>query len=313
MTEKGSQLKGIVLVLLAAIFWAGAGTLAQYLFQENGFSIEWLVDQRLLLAGGLLLLLNYRKEHERIWSIWKSKHDVISILLFSTVGMVAVQYTYFAAIKHGNAATATVLQYLSPVIIIAYVVFRNRKLPNMNEVISVLLAVFGTILLVTHGQFTGLSITGKALFWGITSAFALAFYTLYPVNLLVKYGSTVVVGWGMLIGGIVFSFVHPPWKFEGTWSILSFSSFVFIIIFGTLLAFFFFLESFRYVKPTVASVLACVEPLTASVLSVLFLNVSFGIPEWIGTFFILSTIFISAKKPKKKRVENSSIEQDHIE
>ncbi|RIJ65007.1 DMT family transporter [Rummeliibacillus sp. POC4] len=312
MTEKDSQFKGIVLVLLAAIFWAGAGTLAQFLVQENGFSIEWLVDQRLLLAGLLLLVLNYRKEHKRIWSIWKSKHDVISILLFSIAGMVAVQYTYFAAIKYGNAATATVLQYLSPVIIVVYIVGRNRKLPNKYEAIAVLMAVLGTILLVTHGKLTGLSISGKALFWGITSAFALAFYTLHPVKLLARYGSTVVVGWGMLIGGIAFSFVHPPWKFEGTWSVLSFSSFVYIIIFGTLLAFFFFLESFRYVKPTVASVLACVEPLTASILSVLFLHVSFGIPEWIGTFCILSTIFISAKKPKKLKGISVTEENNHI-
>lgn len=177
MTENSvnNRWKGIILVLLAAIFWGGAGTLTQYLFQQKGFSIEWLVDVRLLLAGFLLLLFNYRKEHERIWSIWKNKYDVFSIVLFSIVGMLAVQYTYFAAIKHGNAATATVLQYLSPVIIIVFVVCRNRMFPKWNEGISVLLAVMGTILLVTHGQFTQLSVTGQALFWGIASAFALAF------------------------------------------------------------------------------------------------------------------------------------------
>lgn len=128
------------------------------------------------------------------------------------------------------------------------------------------------------------------------------------MKLLARYGSTVVVGWGMLIGGLGFSFIHPPWEFEGTWSIASFASFLFIVIFGTLLAFFFYLESFRYVKPTVASVLACVEPLTASILSVVFLNVTFGIPEWVGTLCILSTIFISASKSRGegKGQENDS-------
>ncbi|WP_397538389.1 DMT family transporter [Rummeliibacillus pycnus] len=298
--------KGIILVLLAAIFWGIAGTLAQYLFQVKGFNTEWLVVLRLLVAGFLLLLVNYPKERERIWAIWKNKHDVLSLLLFSFVGMLAVQYTYFAAIKHGNAATATVLQYLSPIIILAYIVGKNKKIPSRNEAISVLLAIIGTVLLVTHGQITQLSISGPALIWGITSAFALAFYTLQPQKLLARYGSIVVVGWGMLIGGVGFSFIHPPWQFEGTWSISSIASFVFIVIFGTLLAFYFYLESFRYVKPTVASVLACVEPFAASVLSVIFLNVVFGFPEWIGTLCILSTLFIASRKERAEEMNEKT-------
>ncbi|MGG0656228.1 DMT family transporter [Rummeliibacillus pycnus] len=301
--------KGIILVLLAAIFWGIAGTLAQYLFQIQGFNIEWLVVLRLLLAGFLMLLVNYSKERERIWAIWKNKNDIINLLLFSFVGMLAVQYTFFAAIIHGNAATATVLQYLSPMIILIYVVFKNKNLPKWNEAISVLLAIVGTILLVTHGQITKLSISSQALYWGIASAFTLAFYTLQPQKLLARYGSIVVVGWGMLIGGIGFSFIHPPWQFEGTWSISSIASFIFIVIFGTLLGFYFYLESFRYIKPTVASVLACVEPFTASILSVIFLNVTFGLPEWIGTLCILSTILITARKGSERETKEEKNEE----
>ncbi len=84
--------KGIILVLLSAIFWGVAGTLAQYLFQVKSFNIEWLVVLRLLSAGLLLLLFNYSKEKERIWSIWKNKHDVANLLLYSFLGMLAVQY-----------------------------------------------------------------------------------------------------------------------------------------------------------------------------------------------------------------------------
>ncbi|MGX9134480.1 DMT family transporter [Rummeliibacillus sp. JY-2-4R] len=299
--------KGIILVLLSAIFWGVAGTLAQFLFQVKNFNIEWLVVLRLLSAGFLLLVFNYPKERERIWSIWKNKHDVVSLLLYSFLGMLAVQYTYFAAIKHGNAATATVLQYLSPMIVLLYIVTKSKKFPAKNETLSVFLAIIGTILLVTHGKLTDLSISGVALFWGIAAAFALAFYTLYPQGLLARYGSIVVVGWGMLIGGIGFSFIHQPWQFEGIWSISSFASFLFIVIFGTLLAFYFYLESFRYLKPSVASVLACVEPFVASILSVIFLHVSFGFFEWIGTACILSTIFIASKKETKRDEKHKEI------
>lgn len=46
--------------------------------------------------------------------------------------MLMVQYTYFAAIKHSNAATATVLQYAGPVIIAIYLAIKNKKSPDLS-------------------------------------------------------------------------------------------------------------------------------------------------------------------------------------
>jgi drug/metabolite transporter (DMT)-like permease len=167
-----------------------------------------------------------------------------------------------------------------------------KELPVKHEVIAIAFALLGTFLLVTKGSIHTLSITGPAFLWGIISAFALAFYTLYPANLLSKWGSLVTVGWGMLIGGIGFSFVHPPWEFQGNWSLSAFLAVVFVVICGTLIAFFCFMESLKYVRPSEASVLACVEPLSAAFLAVAWLHVPFSPVEWIGAISIIATIFI---------------------
>jgi drug/metabolite transporter (DMT)-like permease len=96
----------------------------------------------------------------------------------------------------------------------------------------------------------------------------------------------------MLIGGISFSFIHPPWSFQGQWSLTSFFAVAFIVIFGTLIAFYCYLESLKYISATETSLLACIEPLSAAVLSVIWLQVSFGLEEWLGTLCILTTIMI---------------------
>lgn len=284
--------KGIILVLIAATFWGVSGTVAQYLFHQQGFSTNWLVVNRLLFSGIGLLFFSHTVGKQNIWSLWKNKQDILRLVIFGVVGMFGVQYTYFAAIEYGNAATATVLQYLAPVIIVCYLSFRTKKLPAKNEVMAIGLAMFGTFLLVTKGTIHSLSISGSALTWGILSAFALAFYTLYPGSLLKKWGSLLTVGWGMLIGGIGFSLIQPPWHFQGQWSLSSFVAVVFVIIFGTLIAFFCFMESLKYIQASEASLLACVEPLSAAFLAVVWLQVSFGPAEWIGSFCIISTIFI---------------------
>lgn len=287
---QNSRVLGIALVLIGATLWGVSGTVAQFLFQEKGFSTEWLTVIRLLVAGVVLLSLAHLKEGTEVWAVWRSKNGAMSIILFGILGMLAVQYTYFAAIEHGNAATATILQYLAPAIITCYLSLRFRRLPSFTMILSVVIAIIGTFLLVTGGNLQSLSISGWAVFWGIASAFALSFYTLQPLRLLADWGAKIVVGWGMLIGGVTFSFIHPPWQVQGEWTLFSVAAVLFVIIFGTIIAFYFYLESTTYIAASKVSLLASVEPLSATFLSILWFHIPFGLAEWIGTILILATI-----------------------
>ncbi|MDF2791591.1 MAG: hypothetical protein K0S80_4693, partial [Neobacillus sp.] len=139
-----SRIKGVALVLTGAILWGISGTVAQFLFQYIKVNVEWLSVLRMLMSGVLLLGLCYKKERSRIWGIWADKSGRISIILFGLIGMLGVQYTYFAAIDHSNAATATVLQSLGPVIITCYLAVSLKRLPNIKEIVAVGLAVLGT-------------------------------------------------------------------------------------------------------------------------------------------------------------------------
>ncbi|NRT80291.1 DMT family transporter [Clostridium beijerinckii] len=289
------RIKGIILVIIGAMLWGISGTAAQYLFQKKGFSPEWLVVIRLLSSGIILLLYTFMKGEQNIWKVWKSKNDALSLIFFSILGMLGVQYTYFAAIKYGNAATATILQYSSPVIITCYLAIRNKKIPELKEIIAIGLAMLGTFFIITKGNIHSISISRLALFWGIASAFAAAFYTLQPRLLLRKWGSILVVGWGMLIGGIVFSFIKQPWNCTGIWSTNSILAIIFVVLFGTLIAFTCFLESLNYIKPTESSILSSAEPLSAAILSVLWLHEELGIAQWIGTACIITTIIILSR------------------
>lgn len=297
--EIKSTKKGIILVIIGAMLWGVSGTVAQFLFQEKNFSTEWLVNIRLLASGIILISLGFIKKDKNFILIWKNKTDRIKLLVFSILGMLGVQYTYFAAIKHGNAATATILQYLAPVIIIFYLTFKNKKLPSLKQIIAISLALLGTFFIITKGNINSLSISKLALFWGLASAFASALYTVQPVSLINKYGSICIVGWAMLIGGLFFSFIGKPWIFNGTWSFSSILAVLFVIIFGTLVAFCLYLDSLKYIEPAVASILGSFEPLSAAFLSVIWLKESLGLYQWIGTLLIISTTIVLSFSNKK--------------
>lgn len=315
MTKKNTQLTGYFYALSAAILWGVSGNFGQFLFQQRDMSIEWLVVVRLLIAGVILLALSASQGKKDFWSIWNNKQDSIQLILFSFLGIVAVQYTYFAAIKHSNAATATVLQYIGPVLIAVYLAIINKKLPGLKQSLAILLAIAGVFLLVTHGSIDSLTISNEGLFWGLMSAVALAYYTVKPVQLLSKYPSALVIGWGMVIGGIGFSFIHVPWKVSGEWDSYTWIFTLFIIIFGSLISFYIYLSAVKMIGAQTTSLLASAEPLSATVMAVFWLNVPFGLMDWIGTICIVATILLLARGERKGhwKIPGVSEEEKEIE
>lgn len=202
--------QGIVLVITGAIFWGIGGTASQKLFQQYHIEVNWLVTTRLLIAGLLLLFIQFfNKGRSQIFAVWKNRKIAIQLVIFGLLGMLAVQYTYMASIKHGNAAVATLLQYLAPAMIIIYLIVRKQTVLARRDLLTVSLALIGSFFLLTNGTFSQLSVPLPAIVWGILSGVALAFYTLYAASLLKQYDSLVIVGWAMIIGSFALSFIHP--------------------------------------------------------------------------------------------------------
>lgn len=299
MSGETGKWQGMILAVTAAVLWGVSGAFAQFLIERRGTDAEWLVGLRMLSAGILMLGFSALSSGKRLWSVWKNRQDAGQLMLFSLFGMLAVQYTYFTAIQHSNAATATVLQFAGPVMIAVWLSLRLRRWPQRRETAAIALAAAGMLLLVTHGKLTTLAISGAALFWGLTSAAALAFYSLQPVRLLGKYPAAVLTGWAMLIGGTVVSFVKPVWKVSGVWDQPAVLAMGFIVIFGTLTPFQCYLLAVRRIGGQTTSLLLSAEPLSATIASVVWLSVPFALPDWAGTACILSTVFLLAKsKPK---------------
>lgn len=286
------KVPGILMALGSAMFWGVSGTCAQFLFEKKAMDPSWLVTWRMILAGVILLIFSLTQEKKQTFSVWFRRRDIVQILLFGIVGMVAVQYTYFYSISLSNAATATILQYIGPVFVVAFYAIKNRKWPILVEYAALGMALTGTFLLVTHGSFNELVITEKALIWGILSALALAFYTIQPVGLLRTFSPATVTGWGMLIGGVSFSLITQPWSISGNWDWETWLAFGYIILFGTVLAFYFFLRSVTIIGATTASLLCSVEPLAAALTAVVWLGVSFVGMDWLGTVLIVCTVFL---------------------
>lgn len=287
------------MTLAGGMLWGFSGTCGQFLMQTKGLLSDWLVPVRLLTAGGLLLAICWLKEKRRIFDIWK--RDWLGILIFGVFGMSMCQYTYFTAISASNAGTATVLQYIGPVLILVYLSLRHKQLPQPTELLAIFLAVMGTFFLATHGNPGAMALSPKALFWGLLSAVALAVYTVQPGILLEEYGSSVVTAWGMLVGGVMLCVIFHPWEIPVQMDGQVLAGMAAVVILGTVVAFSCYMEGVRCVGPKKGSLYASVEPVSATVFSVIWMRAAFGGMDLAGFFCILSTIFLLAAGKEKKR------------
>ena len=294
---------GMLSTFVGGTLWGINGVMGNYLFLNKNVTTPWLIPYRLILAGFLLLGYLYYKKESKIFDILKNPKDLLQIVLFGLIGMLGTQYTYFSAIQFSNAAIATVLTYFGPTLVLIYMCLREKRKPLKYEIVSICLSSFGVFLLATHGDITSLQISFKALVWGILSALSVVFYTVQPESLLKKYGASIVVAWGMMIGGIFIAFVTKPWNISVTFDFITFLVLMLIIVFGTIIAFILYLTGVNIIGPTKASIIACIEPVAATICAILFLGVTFDFLDVIGFICIISTIFIVAyfdKKTKKK-------------
>nr|WP_276825938.1 EamA family transporter [Bombilactobacillus mellifer] len=70
-----------------------------------------------------------------------------------------------------------------------------------------------------------------------------------------------------------------------------------------MLAYLFYLTSLRFIQPSVTSMLSSFEPLTATVLSFLFLQTVLGKWQIIGAGAILATLFLQLIPAKAKKIK----------
>ncbi len=304
MSTKNKFFFGSVLAFIGAVLWGLSGVNSQILFQSNpNVDAGWLTSTRLLSSGLIILIICLIRDGKKLFSIFKNKNDVVRLIIYSILGIAGVQFTYFATIKASNAATATVIQYISPVMVAVYTALRTKKLPKPTESLAVIFAVAGVFLIATRGKIGNLSLSPQALFWGILSAVAMSINTVFPENLLKKYSAIHVLCFSMLIGAVVLSIVFPPFDVPSGLDKIAFINLGTIVIGGTVIAFLAYLIGIKYIGPALTILIASVEPLSAAVFSVIILKSQFEGMELLGFALIISTLVLLSvgSNPKRKK------------
>ena len=239
------------------------------------------------------------RQGRKSFRIFRNKKDVVHLGVFALLGILFCQYTYFTAIEHSNAGTATILQYLAPVIMLMLICVRKMRKPNSRELSAIILSLLGTVILGTHGKLTELYITPEALFWGLAAAVASVCYNMLAGDLIKKYGTFQIAGLGMVFAGIFMCIIVKPWTYDVTLDWEMVLALVGVIVIGTALGNGAYLLGVSLVGPLKASLLASIEPVVSVAVSVVWLHTSFVWVDFLGFIMIISTVFVLSSSREK--------------
>ena len=283
----------LIVVGFAGIFWASSGVAVQDFFAHSSKSAMELTNIRMCIAGAILILVSLRRK-----SFWQSLKFLransrywFDVIIYGVIGVMFMQFTYFAAIAIGGAAATTVICYACPAMVVMWESFYHKRLPKRGEVIAVVLAMSGVFLLVTGGNPTKLLVPLGCVVWSLLSGAAFAFSAIFPKHLFAKkIDPYFLTGVGMFIGGLStfaliddvnwLPFLASDVLFDVSW----------IIIFGTVMAFLSFNAGLKFLTPEEASITATTEPAASVIISWIIFGTAFGLIESLGIILVLLAI-----------------------
>lgn len=313
---KGRVWRGYALAVLAAACWATGGLTAKWLFSPlDATSARWpfpppglsvdpvvLAGARALVAALLLLayVALFRREELKIVG-----RDIPFLAVFGVAGLAGVHVTYFKAISYTNVATAILLEYLAPVLVLAFSVIFLRVRPTWALPVGVTLSVTGCALVVGAIGGDGLSVSTPGLTWGLLSA---VFFALY--SLLGEHAATRFSAWKLLTYGLLAAAIFWLVYLRGLGSILELLSHpaglgvvLYMAVFATIVPFAAFLSALHHIDATRAVITSTLEPVIAGVIAYLLLGESLSLSQLAGGALVIAAIIVIQRHPGVRPAE----------
>lgn len=135
---------GLVYGILASVAFGTSGALAKPLM-EAGWSPAATVTLRAGVAGILLVPFALAALRGRWHLLARARWRILGMAL---IGVAGTQLVYFAAIQRIPVSTGLLIEYLAPLLIVAWVAIATRRLPGVVVLLGAALAVGGLLLII---------------------------------------------------------------------------------------------------------------------------------------------------------------------
>ena len=289
-----------ICVLLAAALWGIAGVFVRAI-EKTAVSEMQIVLGRAIFSAlviGIITLIRdpklFKIKLKDLWVFIGS--GIFSIVLFN--------YSYYTTMTLTSLSVAAVLLYTAPffVVILSFLIFREKF--TLNKSIACIVAFIGCCLV--SGLFDASHrISGKALSFGLLTGFGYALYTIFGEILIKRgYHSLTIT---FYVFAIAFIGTIPFVNLKET--VLAFKAdskalgIIFLMaVFNTVIPYLLYTTGLRGVEPSVAPIIATIEPVVATLVGALIFKEAVTPLGVLGIFLVLASVVILNWRLRKNKI-----------
>ena len=284
--------RGFILIVIAGVLW-GTSSIFVHFLSPLGFSSLQMTFFRSLVAflsmAVYVLLFN-----KRLFKVTKKELLLFALSGLSFFGTASFYYTGMIA---SSVSTAVVLMYSSPVLVMIYsVIFFGEKL-SVKKVISIVAMLTGCCLV--SGIIGGM----KFSLWGITASFlAGVCYTAYNIftKIQMRNESNPVSAtlYCFLFASLAAFFACEPAQIPTLITVKPFITVLLILGIGIctgILPYFLYTVSLKDLEVGTASALGIIEPMSATIFSVVLFGEPLSVFSVVGIVLILGAVLLLSR------------------
>lgn len=316
MPRRAHPVRGYLYIASAAFLWGVAAALGRAAFTgrllpkgETLRPIDPLILSQSRATFSFLVLL-FALVLLRGWKRLRVPFaDVRRMFVLGILGVAASNYLYYLAIQRTNVATAIILQYTAPILVLLYTVARGLQKPTMQRVAAVALAVTGIALVIGIFGSGGFRLDAIGVLAALGAAFSFAFYNIGGYSILARYDRWTVLLYVIFSASLFWIVVNPPWKIIAAH--YSGNQWLFLLVFSmvsVLAPFSLYFAGLQHLEPTRAIVVSCLEPVFSIVIAAVTLGEVMKPLQTVGIVLVLIAIVVVQLPDRKLHEEITLVE-----
>lgn len=277
-------------IIAAGILWGAIGIFVRRLNSSELSSLDISLIRSVCSAIILLtihLIIDAKGMRIRLKDIWMFiGTGIFSIVFFNSC--------YFTAMNYTSLSIAAILLYTAPafVMIMSIILFKEKLTPA--KLAALVLSFTGCIFVSGLFSENSLSLSTAGLLFGTGAGFGYALYSIFGTYALKKYKPLTMATYTFLfacIGSLPFSDIpHIYSVFKADSSLLIYA--VLLGIISTVLPYLLYNLGLKYVPAGTASIMASVEPVSATLWGLIIFNEPMSIWNITGLIFVLASIVL---------------------
>jgi drug/metabolite transporter (DMT)-like permease len=299
LANKAHPVRGYLYVATATLLWGVAATLGRAAFTGRllpagqRLQIDPLILSQSRTSFSFLVLLPILIVQRGWRSLKLPAADFGRLMLLGVVGVAASNYFYYLAIQKTNVATAIILQYTAPVLVLLYMVARGLQKATVQRVSAVALAVAGSALAIGVVGTGGLRLNPVGVTAGMLAAVSFSFYNVGGHNILARYDRWIVLLYTTMSAAAFWLAVNPPWRVAAAhYSGMEWGFLLVFAVVSVLAPFSLYFAGLQHLEPTRAMVSSCLEPVFSIVIAAVVLSEGVRPAQVVGIVVVLAAIVL---------------------